>query len=167
MLVSRFYCAGVLPCLNKIISKYYANRWWGSYLQLALKEFYSDAGRDWGQEEKGTTEDEMAGWHHWFDGRESGWTPGVGDGQGGLVCCDSWGREELDTTEQLNWTELSVASGSMLIHCPPLALANLEAKHRGNTEPKLGKRAQWKVHRPWVPSLALPCLKTKSPSLNV
>ena len=51
----------------------------------------SDAGRDWGQE-KGTTEDEMAGWHHWFDGRESGWTPGVGNGQGGLVCCDSWGR---------------------------------------------------------------------------
>ena len=61
----------------------------------------------------------------------------------------------------------SVASGSMLIHCPPLALANLEAKHRGTTEPKLGKRAQWKVHRPWVPSLALPCLKTKGPSLNL
>ena len=50
----------------------------------------SDAGRDWGQEEKGTTEDGMAGWHHWLDGRESGWTPGVGDGQGGLACCDSW-----------------------------------------------------------------------------
>ena len=65
----------------------------------------SDAGRDWGQEEKGTTEDEMAGWHHWLDRRESEWTPGVGDGQGGLVCCDSWGRKELDTTEQLNWTE--------------------------------------------------------------
>ena len=65
----------------------------------------SDAGRDWGQEEKGTTEDEMAGWHHRLDGRESGWTPGVGDGQGGLVCCDSWGRKESDTTERLNWTE--------------------------------------------------------------
>ena len=62
----------------------------------------SDAGRDWGQEEKGTTEDEMAGWHHWLDGRESEWTPGVGDGQGGLACCGSWGREESDTTEQLN-----------------------------------------------------------------
>ena len=49
-------------------------------------------GRDWGQEEKGTTEDEMAGWHHWLNGRESEWTPGVGDGQGGLACCDSWGR---------------------------------------------------------------------------
>ena len=52
----------------------------------------SDAGRDWGQEEKGTTEDEMAGWHHWLDGRESEWTLGVGDGQGGLACCDSWGH---------------------------------------------------------------------------
>ena len=66
----------------------------------------SDPGRDWGQEEKGTTEDEMAGWHHGLDGRESEWTPGDGDGQGGLVCCDSWGRKESDTTERLNWTEL-------------------------------------------------------------
>ena len=65
-----------------------------------------DAGRDWGQEEKGTTEDEMAGWHHWLDGCESEWTPGVGDGQGGLACWDSWGRKELDMTERLNWTEL-------------------------------------------------------------
>ena len=62
----------------------------------------SDAGRDWGQEEKGTTEDEMAGWPHGLDGRESESTPGAGDGQGGLACCDSWGRKELDTTEQLN-----------------------------------------------------------------
>ena len=66
----------------------------------------SDAGRDWGQEEKWMTEDEMAGWHHWLDGRESEWTLGVGDGQGGLVCCDSWGCKESDTTERLNWTEL-------------------------------------------------------------
>ena len=64
----------------------------------------SDAGRDWGQEEKGTTKDEMAGWHHWLDGRESEWTPGVGDGQGSLACCNSWGHKESDTTEQLNWT---------------------------------------------------------------
>ena len=62
----------------------------------------SDAGRDWGKEEKGMTEDEMAGWHHWLDERESEWTPGVGDGQGGLVCCDSWGLKESDATE-LNW----------------------------------------------------------------
>ena len=64
-----------------------------------------DAGRDWGQEEKGTTEGEMAGWHHWLDGRESEWTLSVGYGQGGLVCCDSWGRKESDTTEWLSWTE--------------------------------------------------------------
>ena len=68
----------------------------------------SDAGRDWGQEEKGMTEDEMAGRHHWLDGRESEWTLGVGDGQGGLACCDSWGRKESDMTERLNWTELVV-----------------------------------------------------------
>ena len=63
----------------------------------------SDAGRDWGQEEKGTTEDEMAGWHHRLDEHEFEWTPGVGVGQGGLACCDSWGRKELDTTEWLIW----------------------------------------------------------------
>ena len=67
----------------------------------------SDAGRDWGQEEKGTTEDEMAIWHHWLDRRESEWTPGVGDGQGGLACFNSWGRKESDMTERLNWTELN------------------------------------------------------------
>jgi len=66
----------------------------------------SDAGRDWGQEKKGMTEDEMAGWHHWLDGREFEWTPGVGDGQGGLACCNSRGHKESDTTERLNWTEL-------------------------------------------------------------
>ena len=72
----------------------------------------SDAGRDWVQEEKVTTEDEMAGWHHWLCvWRESKWTPGVGDGQGGLVCCDSWGRKESERTEQLNWTELNIWIG--------------------------------------------------------
>ena len=64
-----------------------------------------DAGRDLGQEEKGMTEDEMAGWHHRLGGHEFGWTPGVGDGQGGLACCNSWGRKESDTTERLNWTK--------------------------------------------------------------
>ena len=64
-----------------------------------------DAGKDWRQVEKGTTEDEMVGWHHGLNGRESEWTPGDGDEQGGLVCCDSWGRKESDTTEWLNWTE--------------------------------------------------------------
>ena len=67
----------------------------------------SRAGRYWGQEEKGTSQDEMAGWHHRLDGRESEWTPGVSDGQGGLARCDSWGHKVLDTTEGLNWqTEL-------------------------------------------------------------
>ena len=88
----------------------------GLMLKLKLQDFGhlmrrvdsledSDAGRDWGQEEKekGMTEDEMAGWHHWLDGRESEWTPGVGDGQGGLASCNSWGCKESDTTEQLNW----------------------------------------------------------------
>ena len=64
-----------------------------------------DAGRDWGQEEKRTTEDEMAGWHHRLDGHEFGWIPGAGEGQGGLVCCDSWSCKKSDTTERLNWTE--------------------------------------------------------------
>ena len=59
------------------------------------------------QEEKGTTEDELARWHHWLDGREFEWTLGVGDGEGGLECCNSWGRKESDMTERLNWTELS------------------------------------------------------------
>ena len=72
----------------------------------------SDAGWDWGQEGKGTTEDEMAGWHHWLNGREFEWTPGVGDGQGGLACCNSWGRKESDTTERLNWTDRTEESRS-------------------------------------------------------
>ena len=64
----------------------------------------TDAGRDCGQEEKGMTEDEMAVWHHWLNGCESEWTPGVGEGQGGLACCDSWGCKESDMIERLNWT---------------------------------------------------------------
>ena len=63
------------------------------------------AGKDWRQEKKGTTEDEMVGWHQWLDGLGFGWTLGVGDGQGGLACCDSWGCKELDMTERLNLTE--------------------------------------------------------------
>ena len=81
---------------------------WPPHAKSWLIGKYSDAGREWGQEEKGTTEDEMAGWHQWLYGRESEWTLGVGDGQGGLACCDSWGRKESDTTERLNWTELNI-----------------------------------------------------------
>ena len=79
---------------------------WPPHVKSWLIGKDSDAGRDWGQEEKGMTENEMAGWHHWLDGRESQWTLGVGDGQGGLACCDSWGREEPDTTERLIWSDL-------------------------------------------------------------
>ena len=65
-----------------------------------------DAGKDWRQEEKETTEDEMVEWHHGLNGHESGQTPGVGNGQGSLECCSPWGRKESDMTEWLNWTEL-------------------------------------------------------------
>ena len=61
-------------------------------------------GKDWRQE-KGMTEDEMIGWHHRLNGHEFGWTPGAGDGWGGLACCGSWGPKESDMTERLNWTE--------------------------------------------------------------
>ena len=67
-----------------------------------------DAGKDWGQEEKGKTEDEMVGWHHWLDGHEFEQAPGVGDGQGRLVCCSPWGRKVLDMAKWLNWTEIVV-----------------------------------------------------------
>ena len=67
-----------------------------------------DAGKDWRQEEKGMTEDEMVGWHHWPDEHESELTPRVDDGQGDLVCCGPWGPKELDMIEQLNWTELNL-----------------------------------------------------------
>jgi len=63
------------------------------------------ARKDWRWEEKGTTEDEMIGWHHRLDGHEFEQVPGVGDGQGSLACCSPWGRKGSDTTEPLNWTE--------------------------------------------------------------
>ena len=82
---------------------------WPPHVKSWLIGKDSDAGRDWGQEEKGTTEDEMAGWHHWPDGCESEWTPGVGDGQGALACCDSWSHKESDRTEWLIWSDLTQA----------------------------------------------------------
>ena len=85
-----------------------------------------DAGSDWGQEEKGTTEDEMGGWHHWLNAQEFGWTPGVGDGHGGLAWCDSWGREESDTTERLNWT------GAVMV--PLGVLFSLQTEDQGLAE---------------------------------
>ena len=83
---------------------------WPPYAKSWLIGKDSDAGRDWGQEEKGTTEDEMAGWHHQCERREFEWTPGVGDGQGGLTCCDSWGHKESDMTERLNCTDAYLPS---------------------------------------------------------
>ena len=116
---------------------------WPPHAKSWLTGKDSDAGRDWGQEEKGTTEDEMAGWHRWLDGRESEWTLGVGDGQGGLACCNSWGRKELDTTEWLNWRlELFVplklarhwqASPVQLNESSPGCKHKLSISHLGNS----------------------------------
>ena len=77
---------------------------WPPYAKSWLIGKDPDARKDWEQEE---TEDEMVGWHHWLNGHGFGWTLGVGDGQGGLACCGSWGRKESDTTERLNSTELN------------------------------------------------------------
>ena len=76
---------------------------WSTSRLLIWKD--PDAEKDWGQKEKGTTEDETVGWHHRLNGHEFGETPAVGDGQGGLACCGSGGRKESDMTERLNWTE--------------------------------------------------------------
>ena len=84
-----------------------ANSW------LIWKE--PDAGKDWGQEEKGMAEDEMVGWHHQLNGHGFGRTLRVGNGQGGLACCSSWGRKESDMTEWLNWTELNWTSVKIVI----------------------------------------------------
>ena len=77
-------------------------QYFGHLMWRALIWKDTDSGKDWGQEEKGVTEDEMVGWHHQLDGHGSEWTPGVGDGQGGLACCSSWGCTESNTTERLN-----------------------------------------------------------------
>ena len=81
---------------------------WPSHAKSWLIGKDSEAGREWGQEEKGTKEDEMAGWHHRLNGRAFEWTLGDGDGQGGLMCYNSWGRKESDMTEQLNWTRCHI-----------------------------------------------------------
>ena len=78
-----------------------------------------DARKDWRREEKGTTEDEMVGWHHWFNGHEFEQAPGVGDGKGGLVCCSPWGHKELDMTKQLNWTNSYSHSQVGRVRLPP------------------------------------------------
>ena len=76
-------------------------QYFGHLMQRADSLEKTDARRDWGQQEKGMTEDEIVGWHHRHNGHGFGWTPGVGGGQGGLACCSSWGRKKSNTTEQL------------------------------------------------------------------
>ena len=80
---------------------------WSPYAKKWLIGKDPDAGKDWRQRDKGSTEDEMIGWHHQLDGHEFEQALGVGDGQGSLVCCSPWGRNESDMTEQLNWTEIN------------------------------------------------------------
>ena len=81
-----------------------------------------DAGKDWGQEEKGTTKDEMVGWHHWLNGHGFGWTLGVGDGQGSLACCGSWGhRVGHDWATELNWWKLGLNSHIWILQESPSA----------------------------------------------
>ena len=99
-----------------------------------------DAGKDWGQEEKGKTEDEMVGWHHWLDGHGFGWTPGVGDEQGGLACCGSWGRKQPDTTERLNWTEYPTTDVKLHSALLPDSATRRQHRRRGPWSSK-GKQA--------------------------
>ena len=84
--------------------------WSSSILVIWCKQLthrkVPDAGKDWGQKKR-ASEGKMAGWHHWLDGHGFGWSPGVGEGQGNLACCGSWGYKESVTTERLNWTELT------------------------------------------------------------
>ena len=111
----------------------------------------SDAGRDWRQEEKGTTEDEMAGWHHRLDGREFEWTPGVGDGQEGLACCNSWGHKKLDMTEQLNWTDdlnIKICAFSLLVKWvipPPLHQVKTEQSCKTSSEINRWGKDRWRL----------------------
>ena len=116
-----------------------------------------DAGKDWRQEEKGTTEDEMVGWHHWLDGHEFEQALGVGDGQGGLVCYSPRGLKQLDTTEWLNWT-VTLLSGQFHI---------LKAQ-RAHTHTHTHTQT-WKSESSLrITSLSLaypPCSSTSTPSL--
>ena len=96
----------------------------------------------WGQKKKGTTVDEMARWHHWLDGRESGWTLGVGEGQGGLACCNSWGRKESDMTERLIWpdTVMCLVTHTYPTLCKPIDCSLPESSVCGDCP---GKNKYW------------------------
>ena len=98
-----------------------------------------DAGKDWRQEEKGMTEDEMVGWHHWLNGHEFEWVPGVGDGQGSLVCCSPWSLKESDMTERLNGTILVVFNPCTMI--PSILIVS----HYGKLSLNPHKSAGWEL----------------------
>ena len=116
-LESPLDCKGIQPVHSKDQSWDYFGRndakaetpvLWPPHAKSWLIGKDSDAGRDWGQKEKGMTEDEMAEWHHWLNGHESEWTPGVGDGQGGLPgVLQFMGLQRVghDWATELNWTE--------------------------------------------------------------
>ena len=118
---------------------------WPSHAKRWLIGKDSDAGRDWGQEEKGRTEDEMTGWHHWLNGRESEWTPGLGVGQGGLACCDSWvakSRTRLSDWTELNWRNHVKREPPFTLHggaCGRGGTASLSEEHL-----KLDKNPKWR-----------------------
>ena len=109
---------------------------WPPYMKRWLIEKDTDAGRDWGQEEKGMTEDEMAGWHHWLDGLEFEWTPGVGDGQGGLVAAVHGVTKSR--TRLSDWTELNCTPGIYRIFGGLFSIVRI-AKKRQTFEPKCRK----------------------------
>ena len=123
-----------------------------------------DAGRDWWQEKEGMTEDEIPGWHHWFDGHESEWTPGVGDGQGSLVCCYSWGHKESDTNEGVNWTELNIHIQNLEKWYWRIYLQGsngetdiekrLMVTGRGEERVRCMERLTWKLTLPYVKQIA-------------
>ena len=104
-------------------------QFFGHLMQSWLTGKDPDAGKDWRQK-KGTTEDEMAGWHHRLDGHEFEWTPGVGNGQGGLVCCSPRGHKKSDRTERMNWTEklitwLTASSDPSISRCRMLSCSKV------------------------------------------
>ena len=110
-----------------------------------------DAGKDWGQKEKGMTEDETVGWHHWLNGHGFGWTPGVGDGQGGLAC---WSPcKESDMTEWLNWTELNWGWSAFLPRSKHLLILWLQSLSAVILEPPQNKVSHYfhcfPIYLPW------------------
>ena len=118
---------------------------WPPHVKSWLIGKDSDAGRDWGQEEKGKTEDETAGWHHWLDGRKSEWTLGDGDGKGGLACCDSWScKVGHDWRTELNWMKIMETSFKRSHACTAILSApNPAAGHHQLTPPPETPEHSW------------------------